>query len=291
MSQLPVSYTTAGAATGMVLGSIVPGLGTGVGYMAGAIVGGAIDLGIKIGLFGTSALKKQEKQMKAAFYAALQKRYNTQVFADCVGIIGSAMLYIEALGFKPTNPDGTLNQQFDTMLKQKLSTGTCIYNGNCNITLYSLDQNGNLQATATLNNDGTVQAYSPNFDLNAGPLWKQACHDLTLAAYQAWADDYRDNLLFQQEMAAEQDQETQSITTKVLVNLGLMLLMFGYIMMEKGKIEELREYKAKRYMGRPIPPRPVMPPRQMPAPRPMMPPRPMPPRPMPPPTTRRNMVK
>jgi len=229
-----VSYTTIGAGIGL--------LGGAPGAAAGAVIGAVIDLGVKF--FGDD-LKKAKKRMRAAFYASLQKRYNNQIFVGCIEEIGSSMLYIQELGLKPTNPDGTLNSQFDAMLRKKLNKGPCVYNGNCNIAINSVDPQGNLQPVATLNSDGTIQAYNRNVNLDNGPRWKQACHDLTLAAYQAWAQDYRDNVIFQQQLQEDQTAETRSIITKVLVNAGLILLILGYILREKHKIGELREYKAQ----------------------------------------------
>lgn len=232
---LGLSSTTSFAAIGMLAGMVIPGVGMLVGYAVGAIIGGITDLINK-----SDQLKAAEKQMTQDFYAEIAKRYSTQMFSSCVEELGAAMLYVEQLGFKPSTPE------FEAMLQKKLSTGNCIYTGNCGINIFGLSPNvGTLQALATINSGGKLTPYTPNVDLKLGPQWIQACHDLNTAAYTAWAQDYENNVLFEQQLSDQQTQANRDTITRIFINVGLMMLMFGYIVREESKVAEIRTFKAK----------------------------------------------
>lgn len=230
----PISATTTGAAIGLIAGLLVPGIGLLVGYAIGAIIGGITDLVGK-----AKQMEEQRKQLQQAFYAAIAKRYSNQIFSSCVEELGAAMLYVEQLGFKPSTPE------FEAMLQKKLSTGNCIYMGNCGINLFGLGPNGNLQALATINSGGKLTPYTPNVDLKLGDQWIQACHDLNTAAYTAWAQDLQNNVLFKQQLSDQQAEANRETITRVFINLGLMMVMFGYIVREESKVQEIRTFKAR----------------------------------------------
>jgi hypothetical protein len=242
MGQLPVSATTAGAGIGMAVGSIIPGLGTAVGYGIGAAVGAAIDFFEK-----AKELKKARKKMEQAFYAALLKRYNAQIFASCLKGMGAAMLYIQSLGLKPGTP------AFEAMLKKTLSTGSCIYSpkeasGSCGITLYKTDpvSGKSSNAIATIAPSGKVQAYDQNVDLDLGNKWRTACHEMQLEALRSWAKDLGTYQLFNKELEDAKAEEQRAAVTRLLVNAGILALMFGYILRQKSKIHKYREFKSNK---------------------------------------------
>ena len=222
-----VSATTIGAALGLVL--------PGVGFVVGAILGGVADL-----VLSARAKKEQRRQMKKAFYAALLKRYDTQVFISTLERMGPAMVYLQSLGLKP----GT--DAYDEALKKKLYSEVG-YKGNCSIDIFGPAAPGQPRPPiATIDYKGNVQAFSPHFDISHGPKWAEACNTFFKAALQAWAEEQKENILYFRDIEKETNESKRAAVTRLLINGGIMLVLAGYSIRQKRKLKFLRQYKAQQ---------------------------------------------
>ena len=223
----PVSAATIGATIGMFFGP--PGL------IAGALIGGIADV-----FLGAAAKKKARKQMKKAFLAQLMKRYNTQIFASSLERLGIGMIHLQSLGLKPGTPE------FDQFLVKKLKTEIG-YQGNCAIDLYAPAAPGQPRTTlASIDRAGKITAFSQHIDLEVGPKWAEACKELHKMALKSWAEDQSENILMQREVQQESEQAVRNATTKLLVNGGLIMMMFGYTIRQKKKLKVLRKKKKEQ---------------------------------------------
>lgn len=222
----PVSAATIGAGVGVFLGPL--------GVVTGALIGGVIDVA-----FGARSKAKARKRMKRAFVAMLLKRYNTQVFISSLERMASAISYLESLGLKPGTP------QFDEYLKRSLYSEIG-YKGNCEIDLFGPATEGQQRPLlATIDHKGVLTPYSPSIDIALGPKWNEACRELHKAALKDWAEEQKENILVERELQEERHKSNQIITTKVLVNAGVIMLLLGYTIKTKKKLRKLRAENAQ----------------------------------------------
>jgi len=221
----PVSAATIGAGVGIFLGPL--------GVLGGSLVGGAIDV-----FFGAKAAAKARKKMKRAFVAALLKRYDTQVFISSLERMASAILYLENLGLRPGTP------KFDDYLKRTLYSEIG-YKGNCELDLYGPSKKGEPRPLlAQIDHRGVLTAHSPNIDLDLGPKWNEACKELHKAALKEWGEEQKENMLIERDLSKEKQLSQSILTTKLLVNAGVILLMLGYTIKTKRKLKKLRAARA-----------------------------------------------
>lgn len=220
-----VSYASLGATIGMMGPPVI-------GVAIGVIVGGIADL-----VLGAREAKKARKKMKKAFYAALLKRYNTQIFISVLERMGPAMVYLQSLGLKPGTPE------FDEALKKKLYSDVG-YKGNCAVDIFGPAPPGQKRPPiASIDGQGKINAYSPHIDQDLGPKWAEACREFHKAALQAWAEDQAENIVFQREIEAEKGDTKRKQITRVMVNISVIMLMMGYSIRQKKKLKFIREYK------------------------------------------------
>jgi len=222
----PVSAASIGAGLGLFLGPM--------GVLAGSLIGGIVDVFV-----GAGAKAKARKKMKKAFIAMLLKRYDTQVFISSLERMASAISYLETLGLRPGTP------QFDEYLKKVLYSEIG-YKGNCALDLYGPSVKGQPRPLlAQIDKNGILMARSPNIDLDLGPKWNEACKELHKAALKEWAEEQKENILIERELTQEKQRSQKVITTKLLVNAGVILLMLGYTVKTKRKLKTLRASRAE----------------------------------------------
>jgi uncharacterized membrane protein YidH (DUF202 family) len=225
-----VSYASIGA----TIGTIIPGIGT----LAGLVVGGIADL-----VVGAFQAKEQREQMKKDFYIQLLKRYNTQIFISTLERMGPAMIYLQTLGLKPGSPE------FDEALKKKLYSEVG-YKGNCAVDIFGPAAPGNKRpAICSIDNRGKMTAYSPHIDKDLGPKWAEACRTIHKAALQEWANEQRENILFQRDITKEKSEAKRKTITKLLVNGGMIMAMLGYSIRQKKKLKFMRSYKSQQKLA------------------------------------------
>lgn len=216
-----VSYASIGATVGTVL----PGIGT----VAGLVIGGIADL-----VVGAMNAKKERKKMKKAFYAQLLKRYNTQIFISTLERMGPAMFYLQTLGLKPGSPT------YDAALKKKLYSEVG-YKGNCAVDIFGPAAPGQKRPPiASIDNKGNMQAFSPHIDKDLGPKWAEACREFHKAAFQSWAEDQKENILFQRDIENEKSESKRRAATRMLINGGVIMSMLGYTIRQKKKLKYMR---------------------------------------------------
>jgi len=214
----PVSAAQMGAMIGLYGGPM--------GLVAGALIGGIIDVFI-----GAKKKKDLRKQMKEEFFLRLLKRYNTQIFISALERMGPAMIYVQSLGLRPGTP------QYNELLKKKLFSEIG-YRGNCAIDLYGPAPAGQPRPLlATIDSGGKMHARSPHIDLALGPKWAEACKEMHKAALQAWAEEKRENILFDRELKAERGVAKRNAITRISINVGIGMLLIGYMLRQKGKIK------------------------------------------------------
>lgn len=217
----PVSAATIGAGIGLFLGPM--------GVLGGALIGGIVDVFV-----GAKAKAKARKKMKKAFTAMLLKRYDTQVFISSLERMASAIEYLGTLGLRPGTPE------FDEYLKRVLYSEIG-YKGNCELDLYGPAAQGQPRPLiAQIDRKGVLTAHSPSIDLDLGPKWNEACKELHKAALKDWAEEQSENILIERELAQEKEKMRQIVTTKLLVNAGVVMLMLGYTIRTKRKLKTLR---------------------------------------------------
>jgi hypothetical protein len=222
-----VSATTIGAGLGLVL--------PGVGFVIGAVIGGVVDV-----FLSARNKKKQRDAMKKAFYIALLKRYDTQIFISTLERMGPAMVYLQSLGLKP----GT--DAFDQALTKKLYTEVG-YKGNCGVDIFGPAAPGQKRpAIASIDKSGRMQAYSPHIDQAYGPKWAEACRAFHHAALQAWADEQKDNILYFRDIEKEKKEAKRAAITRLLINGGIILALAGYSIRQKKKLRYMREHRSER---------------------------------------------
>lgn len=223
----PEGYVTA-ATLGAGLGLVLPG----VGLVVGAVIGGVIDLALS-----ARNQSKARRKARKAFYAALLKRYDTQIFISTLERMGPAMVYLQSLGLKP----GT--DAFDAALKKKLYAEVG-YKGNCAVDIFGPAAPGKPRPPiASIDKLGKINAFSPNIDLALGPKWAEACKEFHKAALQAWAEEQKDNILYLRDIEKEKQESERAMATRLLVNGGLWMLMIGYTIRQKKKLKFLRQSK------------------------------------------------
>lgn len=206
-------YPVSATATGMAVGSIIPGIGTGIG----ALVGMTVDL-VRIGLDA----KKKEKKIKKEFYKQLLIRYNSTVFITALERLGPAMEHVVNLGFKPGTDD------FESMLTKKLNAEIG-YRGNCGIDLYGPASSGQARPLlAKINGAGAIETFSPFFKPEHGPQWAQVCKELHLEALKQWGELQAEKAAFERELQDQQATASTRMITEILVNGSLILLTMGY---------------------------------------------------------------
>jgi len=232
-----VSYASAGAAIGI--------FGGGPGIVAGVVIGGIIDV-----FAGAKQKKKMRKKMKKAFYMALLKKYNTQIFLDILERMGSSAILIQAMGLKP----GT--QAFDLALQKELGGE---YKGSCAINIFGPAAPGKKRpAVASISRGGKLTAYSPHIDKELGPKWATACRDFHKAALRAWATEQGENILFMRDIKKEKEASRRRSITRMMINSGLALVFIGYAIRQKKKLTFMREHpglkmKRRKRKKRPAP--------------------------------------
>lgn len=217
----PISAATIGAGIGIILGPM--------GVLAGSLIGGVVDVAL-----GARSKAKARKKMKRAFVAQLLKRYDTQIFISSLERMASAIEYLATLGLKPGVPE------FDEYLKKLLFTEIG-YKGNCAIDLYGPKEAGKTRPIiAKIDTKGVMTAISPSIDTALGPKWLEACKELHKAALQDWAEDQKESILIERELSQEKEKTRQVVTTKLLVNAGVIMLILGYTLRTKRKLKALR---------------------------------------------------
>lgn len=221
LEKSPVSAATIGAmGLGMLLGP--------VGVLGGVLLGGALDT-----VVGARSKAKIRKKIKRQFIAALLARYRTQIFISSLEKMASAISYLQSLGLKPGTP------QFDDYLKRLLFVEIG-YKGNCELDLYGPEEDGKRPLLAEIDRNGKMLIHAAGVDPSFGEKWNQACKELHKAALQEWAEEQKDNILIERELQAEKKQSHQVMSTKALVNGGVILLMLGYTIRTKRKLKKMR---------------------------------------------------
>ena len=220
-----VSYASLGATIGLMGPPVI-------GVAVGVIVGGIADL-----ILGARAAKQARKEMKKAFYAALLKRYNTQIFISVLERMGPAMVYLQSLGLKPGSPE------FDEALKKKLYSEVG-YKGNCAVDIFGPAAPGQKRPPiATIDGGGKMNAYSPHIDKDLGEKWAEACREFHKAALQAWAEEQAETITFQRDIEKEKADTKRKQITRVMINAAVVMVMMGYSIRQKNKLTFIREYK------------------------------------------------
>jgi hypothetical protein len=219
-----VSYASIGATLGIVGGPI--------GLVAGAVIGGVVDLFV-----GARQKKKMRDKMKKAFYAALLKRYNQQIFLEVLERMGSSAIYLSGLGLKPGTPE------FDQAMQKKMPGE---YKGSCAINIFGPAAPGQKRpAIATISSAGKLTPYSPHIDVKLGEKWSQACREFYKAALKSWATEQAEAITFKRELQKEKSESQRRSMTRVAVNAGIIMILFGYSIRQKRKLKFIREQKAK----------------------------------------------
>jgi hypothetical protein len=222
----PVSAATIGAGIGIFLGPL--------GVLGGSFIGGVVDV-----YFGAKAAAKARRKMKRAFVSTLLKRYDTQVFISSLQRMASAISYLETLGLRPGTP------QFDEYLKRTLYSEIG-YKGNCELDLYGPAEKGKPRPLlAQIDNKGVLTAHSPNINLDLGPQWNKACKELHQAALKEWGTEQAANMETERLLTEEKQHSQNILTTKLLVNAGVIMLMLGYTLKTKKKLRKLRASHAE----------------------------------------------
>lgn len=214
----PVSAAQTGALVGLYFGPM--------GLLAGALVGGIVDV-----FLGARRKREQRKEMKRAFFRQLLKRYNTQIFISALERMGPAMVYVQSLGLKPGSA------QYDALLKKKLFSEIG-YKGNCAIDLYGPAPPGAPRPLlATIDRGGKMHAHSPHIDTALGARWAEACKEMHKAALQQWAEEKKGDILFDRELKTERSAAKRNVITRISINVGIGMLLVGYMLRQKGKIK------------------------------------------------------
>lgn len=213
-----MSFGQSYAAAGAVIGTVVPVIGTAIG----AAIGGSIDLYNKWGA-SQAALRKAKQQ----FFYSLLIQYNTTVFSEAVNRIAVAMQYLVELGLKPGTPE------FELALEKKLYQEIG-YKRDCSIDLYKPVIPGQPRILlANISNKGDVKSYDNFVKSELGPAWVKACSELHLEALRMWAQNKADQEAFALKLKqASEDAGKQNLTT-VLLFIGIILLLAGYIIKER----------------------------------------------------------
>jgi len=217
MEESPVSFAAVGSIIGLAFGP--------VGFLVGGAIGGLADVAL-----GANSKAKARRKMKKMFFQALLKRYNTQVFISALERMGPAMLRLQALGLKPGTP------QFDEALKRQLFSEIG-YKGSCEIDLYGPAPTGQKRPLmATIDKDGNLKPYSKHIDKDLGKKWQEACREMYKAALQAWAEQQKEQILFERELTEEKGTANRAAVTRSLMNAGAVMLFLGYILRQKKKL-------------------------------------------------------
>ena len=212
----PISAASVGATVGLVGGP--------AGVVVGSLVGTVVDVAI-----GYGKKKKARRQAKKAFYYAILKRYDTQVFISALERMGPAMEYVASLGLKPGTPE------YEDLLVRKLQSNIG-YRGNCNIDLLGPAPEGKTRpVVAKINRHGIMTPLSPHIDTSFGPKWKSACDQMYNEALKSWAEDKSKDIEFVKSLKEEKDKFTRDVITKILVNGGISMLLLGYSIRQKRK--------------------------------------------------------
>jgi len=223
LDKAPVS----GAAIGTIIGAIV---GVGFASAPAALIGGAIG-GVLDIFIGAAGKKEARDQMKRDFFRSLLTKYNKQVFVSALERMAPSMVYLQSLGLKP----GTT--QFEEALKKKLYAEIG-YKGNCNIDLYGpAPPRQKRPLLAEISRTGKIKTWSPHIDQSVGPIWAEACKETYLAALRAWAEEKKETILFERELKAERESARRRMITRTMVNVGIALMIMGYVIRQKRKIE------------------------------------------------------
>ena len=217
------------------IGSAIGLIGGPAGMLIGGVLGGVID-----SFLGAKDKKDQRKAMEKAFYTQLLKRYNTQIFISALERMGPAMVYLQSLGLKPGS------REFDAAMKKKLFADIG-YRGDCAIDLYGPAASGQKRSLlATIDRGGKLTPHNPHIDHSLGPKWLGACKDFHKEALKAWAREKRDTIVFQRDMEKDRSISRRKSTTRLLVNLGVVFLFFGYMLRQKKKLTFMRTYKKQQ---------------------------------------------
>jgi len=217
----PVSAASIGAGIGLFIGP--------VGVIVGALIGGVIDVFV-----GARAKAKARKRLKRQLYGELLKRYANQIFISALERMASAAQYLQTLGLKP----GT--EEFDSHMK-KLLGSELGYRGRCEVDLYGPAPTGKPRPLlARVDKEGKLTVVDPNVDPALGPKWIEACKELHKVALQSWVEDQKEAILLQREIEQEKRETQQLMTTRFLVNAGVILLILGYTARQKKKLKGLR---------------------------------------------------
>jgi len=222
-----VSAASIGSTIGLIWGP--------AGMLLGGAIGGVVDA-----FLSAKDKKEERKAMEHAFYVRLLKRYNTQVFISALERMGPAMVYLQSLGLKPGS------REFDAAMRKKLFTEVG-YRGDCAIDLYGSAPPGQKRPLiATISKVGKLTPYSPHIDPSLGPKWLEACKRFHREALKEWAKEKRDTIVFQRSMMKEKADSRRKSTTRLLVNMGVVMLFFGYMLRQKKKLTFMRDHKKQK---------------------------------------------